>query len=105
MKFSEVVAQSFTWLQREGRVSYRALRREHELDDDLLEDLKEALLFAHPQISEADSRGLVWTGGEGTGESKNDTIGAAETSPHHPAHAHNHDHRADCLRDWPPRRA
>ncbi len=50
MKFSEVVAQSLAWLQREGRVSDRALRREFELDNDLLEDLKEALLFAHPQI-------------------------------------------------------
>jgi len=57
MKFSEVVVQSFTWLQREGRVSYRALRREFELDDDLLEDLKEALLFAHPQIPKQ----MVWT--------------------------------------------
>src|SRR6185436_6935414 len=85
MKFSEVVTQSLTWLQREGRVSYRALKREFELDDDLLEDLKEELLFSHPQISEADSRGLVWTGGEGTGESENRRIGAVKTSPQHPA--------------------
>ena len=81
MKFSQVVAQSLAWLQREERVSYRALRREFELNDDLLEDLKEALLFAHPQISEADSRGLVWTGGEGTGESENRRIGEKTNNP------------------------
>ena len=85
MKFSEVVAQSLTWLQREGRVSYRALKREFELDDDLLEDLKEELLFSHPEIADEDGRGLVWTGGEGTGESEKQRIGAAETSPQYPA--------------------
>ena len=71
MKFSEVAAQSLTWLQREGRVSYRALKREFELDDDLLEDLKEELCFSHPEIADEDGRGLVWTGGEETRESEN----------------------------------
>ena len=32
MKFSEVVAQTLVWLQREGRVSYRALRLEFDLN-------------------------------------------------------------------------
>jgi hypothetical protein len=40
MKFSEVVAQSLAWLRREGRVSYRALKREFDLDDEYIEDLK-----------------------------------------------------------------
>ena len=46
MKFSEVVAQTLVWLQRDGRVSYRALKREFALDDDFLEDVKAELIEA-----------------------------------------------------------
>ena len=41
MTFQEVLAQVIAWLQREQRVSYRALKRQLELDDDYLEDLKD----------------------------------------------------------------
>ena len=46
MKFSEVVTQTLAWLQRDGRVSYRALKREFDLDDEFLEDLKAELIDA-----------------------------------------------------------
>ena len=62
MKFSEIVDQATALLQRKGRLSYRALKREFELDDEVLEDVKEELLFSNPQIEEIDGRGLVWTG-------------------------------------------
>ena len=39
MTFQEVLAQVIAWLQREQRVSYRALKRQFALDDDYLEDL------------------------------------------------------------------
>ena len=64
MTFQEVLAQVIAWLQREQRVSYRALKRQFDLDDDYLEDLKDAILFVHPVVDE-DGRGLVWTGGVG----------------------------------------
>ena len=67
MRFSEIVKEAREWLQREGRVSYRALRREFELNDDDLKELKEELLYAHAQSVEDDRRGLAWTGeGEAT---------------------------------------
>jgi hypothetical protein len=44
MKFSEVVGHTIAWLQREGRVSYRALKREFDLDDEYIEDLKVELI-------------------------------------------------------------
>jgi hypothetical protein len=44
MKFSDVVAQTLAWLQREGRVSYRALRLEFDLKDDVVDALKEELI-------------------------------------------------------------
>ena len=44
MKFSEVVSQTLAWLQREGRVSYRALRLEFDLNEDVLDALKEEII-------------------------------------------------------------
>jgi hypothetical protein len=61
MTFQEVLAEVLTWLQRDKRVSYRAIKRQFVVDDDHLEDLKDALLYAHPQVVD-DGRGFVWTG-------------------------------------------
>src|SRR5262249_35062225 len=47
-------------LQHEKRVSYRGLQRRFSLDEAYLADLKEELLFAHPEIADVDGRGLVW---------------------------------------------
>ena len=44
MKFSEVVTQALAWLQREGRISYRALKLEFELNDEMLDALKDELI-------------------------------------------------------------
>jgi hypothetical protein len=62
MKFSEVVEQVRAWLQRQGRVSYRALRREFDLDDDYLQDLKDELIDAQRVASDEDGKVLVWVG-------------------------------------------
>src|SRR5262249_54719332 len=61
MTFKEVLAQVVAWLEQDQRISYRALQRQFALDDDYLADLKDALLYAYPQVSD-DGRGLVWTG-------------------------------------------
>ena len=62
MTFKDVLAQVLEWLQHDQRLSYRALKRQFALDDDALEDLKEALLYTHAQVIVDDGRGLVWTG-------------------------------------------
>src|SRR5262245_31118502 len=61
MTFDDILAQIIDLLKRQGRVSYSALKRRFDLDDDYLKDLKDELLFAHPVVDE-DNRGLVWTG-------------------------------------------
>lgn len=61
MTLQEVLAQVIDWLQHHKRLSYRALKRQFALDDAYLEDLKEAILFAHPQVVDEDGRGLVWS--------------------------------------------
>ena len=65
MTFEEILDQVLAMLQRRGRVSYRTLMRQFALDEADLEDLKEAILFAHPQVVDEAGRGLVWTGDTG----------------------------------------
>src|SRR5215471_5752516 len=67
MTFDDVLEQVVTLLKRQGRVSYSALKRRFDLDDDYLSDLKDELLFAHPVVDE-DNRGLVWTGDTASGQ-------------------------------------
>ena len=62
MTFNQVLSQTIAMLHEHGRVSYRALKRQFALQDDYLEDLKDAILFAHPQVMDEEGRGLVWTG-------------------------------------------
>ena len=62
MKFSEVVAQTLAWLQREGRVSYRALRLEFDLNEDVLDALKEELIEIKELAVDKDGKMLVWAG-------------------------------------------
>jgi class 3 adenylate cyclase/predicted ATPase len=62
MKFSEVVGQTLAWLQREGRVSYRALKREFDLDDEYIEDLKVELIETKELAVDKEGKMLVWRG-------------------------------------------
>jgi hypothetical protein len=64
MDFYDVLAKVIELLQREGRASYRALKRQFDLNEQYIEDLKEELLFSHPVVDE-EGRGLVWTGETG----------------------------------------
>ena len=61
MTFEEILDQAMAMLQRHGRVAYRTLKRQFTLDDTALEDLKEAILFAHPQVVDEAGRGLIWS--------------------------------------------
>src|SRR5262249_29956329 len=60
MTFDEVLTQIIDLLKRQGRVSYSALKRRFDLDDDYLNDLKDELLYVHP-VKDDEGRGLVWT--------------------------------------------
>jgi class 3 adenylate cyclase/predicted ATPase len=60
MTFEELLDQAVAMLQRQGRVAYRALKRQFDLDDAAFDDLKEALLYAHPEVLDDEGRGLIW---------------------------------------------
>src|SRR5215468_11052445 len=53
-------------LQRRGRLTYSTLKRQFQLDDAALEDLKDELIYGQRIAADEDSRVLVWTGGTGT---------------------------------------
>jgi class 3 adenylate cyclase/tetratricopeptide (TPR) repeat protein len=63
MDFYEVLDQISALLRDRGRVTYRALKRQFDLDDALLEDLKEELIYGQQMAVDEDGRVLVWTGG------------------------------------------
>src|SRR5262245_12100021 len=62
MTFEEILDQAIAMLQRRGRLTYGALKRQFQLDDAYLEDLKAELIEG--QRLAVDERGnvLVWTG-------------------------------------------
>ena len=66
MNFEEILDHAIAMLQRRGRVTYRTLKRQFQLDDDALEDLKEALIYGQRLAADEDGRVLVWMGGAST---------------------------------------
>src|SRR5712691_8269310 len=69
MDFYAVLAQVSELLQREGRVSYRALKMQFSLDDDQLEALKDELIEAKRLAVDERGRVLVWVGETSPAES------------------------------------
>src|SRR5262245_5645831 len=65
MTFYEVLEQVLQLLQRHGRVSYRALKRQFELDEVYLEDLKAEIIEVQQLAVDQDGIMLVWTGAAG----------------------------------------
>src|SRR5215470_19534198 len=65
MKFDEILEQVITLLQRQRRVSYRALKRRFDLDEDYLEDVKVELIKAQHLAVDEDGEILVWVGESG----------------------------------------
>jgi TOMM system kinase/cyclase fusion protein len=65
MDFYAMLDQVVALLRSRGRVSYRALKRQFALDDELLVDLKAELRYAHYPVVEDDDQGLVWAGETG----------------------------------------
>src|SRR6058998_273970 len=69
MDFVAILDQVIALLRQRGRMAYRTLKRQFQLDDDALHDLKDELLYAHPEVRDDTGRGLVWTGDESTASS------------------------------------
>src|SRR5215467_11477683 len=62
MTFEEILDHAIAMLQRRGRVTYRTLRLQFQLDEEQLEALKEALIDAERLAVDEEGRVLVWAG-------------------------------------------
>src|SRR5207249_974732 len=66
MTFEEILDQAIAMLQRRGRLTYGALKRQFQLDDAYLEDVKAELIEGQRVAVDEDGRVLVWAGGTET---------------------------------------
>src|SRR5713101_7261484 len=64
MTFEEILDQAIAMLQRRGRLTYGALKRQFQLDDAYLDDVKTELIEGQRVAVDEDGRVLVWTGAE-----------------------------------------
>jgi hypothetical protein len=62
MTFEEILDQAIAMLQRRGRLTYRTLQRQFQLDDAALDDLKHELIYGQRLAVDEEGRVLVWTG-------------------------------------------
>ena len=66
MDFYDILDRVVDLLQRRGRVSYRALQRQFDLDEAYLEDLKIEIIKSQRLAVDEAGEVLVWTGGPGS---------------------------------------
>src|SRR5262249_8548631 len=62
MTFEEILDQAIAMLQRRGRLTYSTLKRQFQLDDAALEDLKNELIKGQRLAVDEDGEVLVWAG-------------------------------------------
>src|SRR5215471_3022761 len=64
MTFEEILDQAIAMLQRRGRLTYSTLKRQFQLDDAALDDLKNELIEGQRLAVDEQGNVLVWTGAE-----------------------------------------
>ena len=69
MDFYTLLDQVVDLLRQRQRVTYRALQRQFDLDEETLTDLKNELLYAQQVARDEDGRVLIWTGSVDTSSS------------------------------------
>ena len=66
INFEEILDQAIAMLQRRRRLTYRTLKRQFNLDDEFLNDLKEELIYGQQLAADEEGKVLVWTGDTGS---------------------------------------
>ena len=62
MSFEEILDQAMAMLQRRGRLTYSTLKRQFQLDDAALDDLKNECIYGQRLAVDEEGRVLVWAG-------------------------------------------
>ena len=60
VNFEQVLDQAIGMLYCRGRLTYRTLKRQFDLADEVFEDLKEELIYGQRVAVDEDERVLVW---------------------------------------------
>src|SRR3989442_13822511 len=81
MTFDDLLAQVLALLQREQRLSYRALQRRFALEEADLEALKDELIYAKRLAVDEENRVLVWVGDAGTAPTSASQAPQSTTTP------------------------
>src|SRR2546425_2258683 len=82
MDFVAVVDQVIALLRQRGRVAYRTLKRQFQLDDEALEDLKIELIDSQRLATDEQGTVLVWTGAAAASSvAPADSLGTAGGQP------------------------
>jgi hypothetical protein len=66
MDFVALVDQVIALLRQRGRLTYRTLQRQFQLDDAALDDLKDEIIYGQRRAMDEEGRVLVWSGATGT---------------------------------------
>jgi hypothetical protein len=66
MTFEEILDHAIAMLQRRGRLTYGTLKRQFQLDDAALEDLKNELIKGQRLAVDEDGEVLIWIGDTST---------------------------------------
>ena len=61
MTFEEVLNEAIAMLKRQGRVSYRALKRQFDLDDEYLDDVTAEIIEVHQVATDHEGTTLIWS--------------------------------------------
>ena len=70
MTFDELLTQVRALLQSKGKVSYRALKLQFQVDDEHIAGLKDELIEAERIAADEDGKVLVWVGASPVSSSK-----------------------------------
>jgi class 3 adenylate cyclase/predicted ATPase len=81
MGFYEILDQVVALLRRRGRVTYRALKREFQVDDAFLEDLKAEIITAQRLAIDEQGAVLVWVGEAGAPPASQDGTPSSKGEP------------------------
>src|SRR5262245_65613515 len=68
MTFDEILEQTIEMLQRRGRLTYRTLKRQFQLDEEALEELKFELIEGQRLATDENGTVLSWTGDTASGQ-------------------------------------
>ncbi len=99
MRFSDIIEQAKALLQRQGRITYRSLKREFDLDDAALEDLKFELVEGQELAVDKDGKMLVWIGEQPVASSQSSVVSPQPLAPNpRPPSAYTPPHLAERIR-------